>query len=396
MTLATPCTEKQAHNWISNLLDPSDEERTTASESSQRVFPGPSQCDLKILNKQVCMLAYCTTFMEKKFLFVGQGAVGTKCDFFFFVKAQKTKHLIPISWTDYFRKSTPADDIDKKKKSLFKDPKKIIFNILSSKVPSAAPVAAPAPAPVPVPASTPAPASVPVPAPAAVPALTPAPTPAPAPAPAPVPVPTSTAMVIQAPVLQLITSTSNAASPLPTALTSQNPTGTLLLKTAAGSNMMTTGQPLLIQLPLSVANGQTGTLVNIPVSSFSAASSLNKAKTTSSTTAFLIKPASAVTSATVSAPVTTTVSALQGTTSQMSVARAVFQGGNGGICTPSAGVSVSTARTPTQPVSVAGAMSSISSPATSGPAATGSTAPGPPQGTSLTSKTGQWLLLNLA
>lgn len=281
-----------------------------------------------------------------------------------------------------------------KKKSLFKDPKKIIFNILSSKVPSAAPAAAPAP--VPGPASTPAPASVPVPAPApaAVPALTPAPTPAPAPA--PVPVPTSTAMVIQAPVLQLITSTSNAASPLPTALTSQNPTGTLLLKTSAGGNMMTTGQPLLIQLPLSVANGQTGTLVNIPVSSFSAASSLNKAKTTSSTTAFLIKPASAVTSATVSAPVTTTVSALQGTTSQMSVARAVFQGGNGGICTPSAGVSVSTARTPTQPVSVAGAMSSISSPATSGPAATGSTAPGPPQGTSLTSKTGQWLLLNLA
>uniref|UniRef100_H3BZM1 Activating transcription factor 7 interacting protein n=1 Tax=Tetraodon nigroviridis TaxID=99883 RepID=H3BZM1_TETNG len=198
------------------------------------------------------------------------------------------------------------------------------------------------------------------------------------PAPAPVPVPTSTAMVIQAPVLQLITSTSNAASPLPTALTSQNPTGTLLLKTTPGSNMMATGQPLLIQLPLSVANGQTGTLVNIPVSSFSAASSLNKAKTTSSTTAFLIKPASAVPSAPVSAPV-------------MSVARAVFQGGNGGICTPSAGISVSTARTPAQPVSVAGAMSSVSSPATSGPAATGSTAPGPPQGTSLTSKTGSIL-----
>lgn len=156
---------------------------------------------------------------------------------------------------------------------------------------------------------------------------------------------------------------------------------------------MTTGQPLLIQLPLSVASAQAGTLVNIPVSSFSAASSLNKAKTTSSTTAFLIKPASAVTSAPVSAPVTT-VSALQGSPSQMSVARAVFQGGSGGICTPSAGVSVTTARTPAQPVSVAGAMSSVSSPATSGPAATGSTAPGPPQGTSLTSKTGQSLLLD--
>lgn len=249
-------------------------------------------------------------------------------------------------------------------------------------------------APAPSAPAHPGPVAVPVPVP--VPAPAPAHASAPAPAPVPVPVPTSTAMVIQAPVLQLITSTSNAVSPLPTALSSQNPTGTLLLKTAPGSNMMTTGQPLLIQLPLSVTNGQTGTLVNIPVSSFSAASSLNKAKTTSSATAFIIKPASAVTSAPIPAPVNTTVSALQGSSSQMSVARAVFQGGSGGICTPSAGVSVSTARTPAQPVSVAGAMSSVSSPATSGPAATGSTAPGPPQGTSLTSKTGQWLQLNSA
>lgn len=73
---------------------------------------------------------------------------------------------------------------------------------------------------------------------------------------------------------------------------------------------------------------------------------------------------------------------------QISLARAVYQGGAGGITTPNAGVSVTTARTPAQSVSVAGAMSSASSPATSGPAATGSTAPGPPQGTSLTSKTG--------
>lgn len=267
---------------------------------------------------------------------------------------------------------------------LLKSKKLTIFNVLSSKEPNVVAPSAPA---RPVPAPAPAPVPVPVPVPTQV--------QPPAQASVPVPVPTSTAMVIQAPVLQLITSTSNAVSPLPTALSSQNPTGTLLLKTAPGSNMMTTGQPLLIQLPLSVANGQAGTLVNIPVSSFSAANSLNKAKTTSSTTAFIIKPASAVTSAPISAPVTTTVSALQGSSSQMSVARAVFQGGNGGICTPSAGVSVSTARTPAQPVSVAGAMSSVSSPATSGPAATGSTAPGPPQGTSLTSKTGQWLLLNL-
>lgn len=216
----------------------------------------------------------------------------------------------------------------------------------------------------------------------------------PAPA-APVPTPaatsTSTTVVSQAPILQLITSTSNAATTLATGITTQSPTGTLLLKTAPGSGMMATGQPLLIQLPLSVTNGQAGTLVNIPVSSLSAASSLNKAKTTSTAT-FILKPAPTTTTAPVSAPAAATVPALQASTGQMSpaqisLARAVYQGGAGGITTPNAGVSVTTARTPAQSVSVAGAMSSASSPATSGPAATGSTAPGPPQGTSLTSKT---------
>ncbi|KAM9362864.1 activating transcription factor 7-interacting protein 1 isoform 2-T3 [Symphorus nematophorus] len=217
-----------------------------------------------------------------------------------------------------------------------------------------------------------------------------------APTAAPVTTPTSTAMVTQAPILQLITSTSNAASTLATGITTQSPTGTLLLKTAPGSSVMTTGQPLLIQLPLSMTNGQAGTLVNIPVSSLSAASSLTKAKTTASTATFILKPAPAITtapaSAPASAPAAATVPALQASTGQMSstqisLARAVYQGGAGGITTPNAGVSVTTARTPAQSVSVAGAMSSASSPATSGPAATGSTAPGPPQGTSLTSKT---------
>ncbi|XP_036951588.1 activating transcription factor 7-interacting protein 1 isoform X5 [Acanthopagrus latus] len=203
--------------------------------------------------------------------------------------------------------------------------------------------------------------------------------------------PTSTTMVTQAPILQLITSTSNAVSSLATGITTQSPTGTLLLKTASGSSMMTTGQPLLIQLPLSMANGQAGTLVNIPVSSLSAASSLNKVKTTSTAT-FILKPAPAITTAPVSVPAAATAPAMQASTGQMSstqisLARAVYQGGAGGITTPNAGVSVTTARTPAQSVSVAGAMSSASSPATSGPAATGSTAPGPPQGTSLTSKT---------
>ncbi|XP_054634066.1 activating transcription factor 7-interacting protein 1 [Dunckerocampus dactyliophorus] len=212
------------------------------------------------------------------------------------------------------------------------------------------------------------------------------------PAPAPAPAPTSTAMVSQAPIIKLITSTPNAVSTLATGITTQSSPGTLVLKTAPGSSVMTTGQPLLIQLPLSMANGQTGTLVNIPVSSLSAASSLNKPKTTASTATFIIKSAPATTTATASIPGAVTVPALQAPTGQMpsgqiSLARAVYQGGAGGISTPSAGVSVTTARTVAQPVSVAGAMSTVSSSATSGPAATGSAAPGPPQGTSLTSKT---------
>ncbi|XP_061762078.1 activating transcription factor 7-interacting protein 1 [Nerophis ophidion] len=208
----------------------------------------------------------------------------------------------------------------------------------------------------------------------------------------PAPVSTSTTMVSQAPIIKLITSTSNAVSTLATGITTQTSPGTLLLKTGPGSNMMATGQPLLIQLPLSMANGQTGTLVNIPVSSLSAASSLNKPKTSTSTATFIIKSAPATTTSAASIPGAVTVSALQGppvqkTTGQLSLARAVYQGGAGGITTPSAGVSVTTARSVAQPVSVAGAMSTVSSSATSGPAATGSAAPGPPQGTSLTSKT---------
>ncbi|KAM3842406.1 activating transcription factor 7-interacting protein 1-like [Diretmus argenteus] len=207
----------------------------------------------------------------------------------------------------------------------------------------------------------------------------------------PTPAPTSTAMVTQSSILQLITSSSKAVTTLATGITTQTPTGTLLLKTAAGSNMMGPGQPLLIQLPLSMTHGQTGTLVNFPVSSLSAANSLNKGKTSTTTTTYILKPAPIITVAT-SSSVGGTVSALQASTGQLSpgqisLARVVYSGGTGGINTPKAGVSVTAARTPAQSVSVAGAMSSASSPATSGPAATGSTAPGPPQGTSMTSKT---------
>lgn len=200
-------------------------------------------------------------------------------------------------------------------------------------------------------------------------------------------------MVPQGSILQLITSSANNVSTLATGITTQSQPGTLVLKTAPGSSMVAAGQPLVIQLPLSV-NGQTGTLVNFPVSSLSAATSLTKAKTTPSTTTFILKPSPATNPVSVSSSTAASLPAIQASagqvsSTQISVARAVYQGGAGGITTPNAGVSVTTARTPAQSVSVVGALSSASSPATSVPAATGSTAPGPPQGTSLTSKTGE-------
>ncbi|XP_019717677.1 activating transcription factor 7-interacting protein 1 [Hippocampus comes] len=207
----------------------------------------------------------------------------------------------------------------------------------------------------------------------------------------PTPVSTTAAMVSQAPIIKLITSSSNAVSTLATGITTQSPTGTLLLKTAPAGGVMT-GQPLIIQLPVSMTNGQGGTLVNFPVSSLPTAGALTKPKTTASTTTFIIKPAPVTTTAAGSIPTPITVPALQAPPSQMSsgqlaLSRAVYQGGAGGITTPNAGVSVTPARALLSPVSVAGAMSTASTSTTSGPAATGSAAPGPPQGTSLTSKT---------
>eukprot|EP00063_Salmo_salar_P011313 XP_013986148.1 PREDICTED: activating transcription factor 7-interacting protein 1-like isoform X2 [Salmo salar] len=201
----------------------------------------------------------------------------------------------------------------------------------------------------------------------------------------PKPVPTTTtatAMVTQGSILQLIPTSSSSAS-LCTVTSQSGPTGTLLLKTTSGSNVVgQNGQPLLIQLPLSaMANGGAGTLVNIPVSSFAAVNSLNKAKTTTPTTTYILK--AGPTTSTMAGPTTSTM-ALQPISSttqlspamspaQMTLARAVYQGGTGGISTPSAGMSVTTARAPVQ--------------ASSGPAATGSAAPGPPSGTAMTSKT---------
>ncbi|KAF7213106.1 transcript variant X3 [Nothobranchius furzeri] len=241
--------------------------------------------------------------------------------------------------------------------------------------------------PATVPSSSAAVVSVPV----SVPVSIPASVAAAAPAAVSLPTPTSTTMVPQGSILQLITSNANAASTLATGITTQSQPGTLVLKTTPGSGMVTAGQPLVIQLPLSV-NGQTGTLVNFPVSSLSAASSLNKSKTTPSTTTFILKSPPSTNAVSASTSTLGTLPTLQASTGQLSttqfsVARTVYQGGASRITTPNAGVSVTTVRAPAQSVSVAGALSSAASPATSGPAATGSTAPGTPQGTSLTSKT---------
>ncbi|KAM9792104.1 activating transcription factor 7-interacting protein 1 [Neosynchiropus ocellatus] len=208
----------------------------------------------------------------------------------------------------------------------------------------------------------------------------------------PVPMSTAPTIVQQTPILQLITSNSNAVPSLGTGITTSSSTGTYLLKAPTGSGMMTTGQPLLIQLPLSMANSQTGALVKIPVSSLSAANTFNNTKTTAAGTTLIFKPAPVTTTAAVSTPAVAAIPAIQTSAgqkplTQISLTRAVYQGGTGGIVTPHAGVSVTTARTQAQSVSVAGALSSTSSLITSVPAATGSAAPGPPQGVSLTSKT---------
>ncbi|XP_048052472.1 activating transcription factor 7-interacting protein 1 isoform X2 [Megalobrama amblycephala] len=208
--------------------------------------------------------------------------------------------------------------------------------------------------------------------------------------------PASSALAAPAPILQII-STTTSSTPSSTSLPGQSQTGTLLLKTGPGTGVMTNTpvtsggqsvsiQPLLIQLPLAMANGQSGALVNaaggvglIPVSSLSTVSSISKAKTTTPATTFILqKPAGSVvsSSSTSSAPA-------------VSLARAVYPGGTGIVSSPSTGISVTTARTPTQCAAVVGVSTAASSPGTTGPAATGSAAAaaGPPSASALASKT---------
>lgn len=139
-----------------------------------------------------------------------------------------------------------------------------------------------------------------------------------------------------------------------------------------------------------MANGQSGALVNaaggvglIPVSSLSTVNSLNKAKTTTAATTFILQKAPGTVASSSSA--LTTVS-----TPAMSLARAVYPGGTGTVSSPNTGISVTSARTPTQCAAVVGVSTAASSPGTTGPAATGSVAAaaGPPPASALASKTG--------
>ncbi|XP_053471167.1 activating transcription factor 7-interacting protein 1 isoform X2 [Ictalurus furcatus] len=216
--------------------------------------------------------------------------------------------------------------------------------------------------------------------------------------------PTSSALAAPAPILQLITTTTNSTpSSSSSSLSGQAQAGTLLLQSRPNTGGMTTNtatsagqpmsiQPLLIQLPLAMANGQGGTIAGgvglIPVSSLATVTSLSKAKTTTATTFILQKTAGSVVTSSSSAPSSLTSSASSAVT-QMPPSRPVYQGGTGTASSPNAGISVTTARAPTQCATVVGMATASSSPATTGPAATGSAAAaaGPPSVSEMASKT---------
>ncbi|XP_022530393.2 activating transcription factor 7-interacting protein 1 isoform X1 [Astyanax mexicanus] len=208
---------------------------------------------------------------------------------------------------------------------------------------------------------------------------------------------TSSALAASAPILQILTTAPGSTpSSSTSSLAGQTQTGTLLLQTRPNQGVMTTSsgtsgnQPMsiqLIQVPLAMANGQAGTLAGgvglIPVSSLANVNSLNKTKTTTPTTTIILqKSAGNVVSS--SSPL------LSSTAPQMSLGRSMYQGGSGTVSSPSAAVSVTTARTPTQCAPVVGVATASSSPATTGPAATGSAAAaatGPSSASAMTSKT---------
>ncbi|XP_060716608.1 activating transcription factor 7-interacting protein 1 isoform X2 [Tachysurus vachellii] len=217
--------------------------------------------------------------------------------------------------------------------------------------------------------------------------------------------PTSSALAAPAPILQLITTTTNStpSSSSSSSLSVQAQTGTLVLQSRPNTGAMTTStatsagqpmsiQPLLIQLPLAMANGQGGAIAGgvglIPVSSLATVTSLSKAKTTTATTFILQKTAGSVTTSSSTAP-TSLASSASSAVTQMPPSRPVYQGSTGTANSPNAGISVMTARAPAQCATVVGMATASSSPATTGPAATGSAAAsaGPPSASEMASKT---------
>ncbi|KAI4871987.1 hypothetical protein NFI96_034501 [Prochilodus magdalenae] len=209
---------------------------------------------------------------------------------------------------------------------------------------------------------------------------------------------TSSALAAPAPILQILsTTTGSTPSSSASSLTGQAQPGTLLLQTRPNTGVMNTNtatsggqpmsiQPLLIQLPLAMANGQAGTIAGgvglIPVSSLASVNNLNKAKTTTATTTIILQKSAGNVVAS-SSPSSSS------TAPQMSSGRSMYQGGSGTVSSPSAAISVTTARTPTQCAAVVGVATASSSPATTGPAATGSAAAatGPPSAAAMASKT---------
>ncbi|KAJ8377360.1 hypothetical protein AAFF_G00260890 [Aldrovandia affinis] len=208
---------------------------------------------------------------------------------------------------------------------------------------------------------------------------------------------------VSAPILSLIpaSSTSDTASSSRAPGASQNQSATLPLKTIPADTAVSLStpsphpvplQPLLIQLPLTVANAQGGSIVTnhsarvelIPVSSLGTVATLNRAKTTTAGTAFVLQKSGPSSSSSVaSLPPSPSLP-------QMAFARAACPGGgSSALGVPSSGVSVSVARAPTHCVSVVGVASSSSMPVSSAPAATGaqSAVPGPPSVTAMASKT---------
>ncbi|XP_027011867.1 activating transcription factor 7-interacting protein 1 isoform X3 [Tachysurus fulvidraco] len=216
--------------------------------------------------------------------------------------------------------------------------------------------------------------------------------------------PTSSALAAPAPILQLITTTTNSTpSSSSSSLSVQAQAGTLLLQSRPNTGAMTTStatsagqpmsiQPLLIQLPLAMANGQGGAIAGgvglIPVSSLATVTSLSKAKTTTATTFILQKTAGSVTTSSSTAP-TSLASSASSAVTQMPPSRPVYQGSAVTANSPNAGISVTTARAPAQCATVVGMATASSSPATTGPAATGSAAAsaGPPSASEMASKT---------